>query len=565
MSEAPVGLSSPLDQLLDAVRPAAFILEWPLERERNEQVCAELARLVDALIVCVARGRGALEVAFGEGLDALSVGDRLLQLGYTNVGDYARERFGIAASTAVKMARFAKALRARPSLQAAVRSGEVSTRKAEAVLPVAVGDVEEVWVARTKAGTVRQLKAAVKEQRAPEPQEQKWGRIGIPVPAEGRPAYEEAMELGRKLLGANASKQELLGAVAQEYLSVHWPGEPVAEEPVAAPAEDLMEPLKQWLERENAQWAWLTQVQPVPAPELERSHDPRFFDAELRRLYRQRERWDELFGHLALLVVVLRVWRRLEFASFEHYCEERLGMGERTVAQRAALERRLHELPALREAMRKGRVSYEKARLLSHHVDAASVGPWIERAERMTCVQLRRALEEDFEAQVCADGGGVGVVAVVPSEVRALLALAFRAVRKTEGRSLSPGECLWKMCAHFVEVWKPILDGRSTLPRRILERDRGLCQVPGCSRAAAQTHHLVFRSQGGSDEEVNLVSLCTAHHLQSVHMGWLRVWGKAPDGLRWQLGVRAGLAPLIDFAPGNPDAAFAWARLDGRG
>ena len=549
--------------MLEALRPVAFIFEWPVKRERDEQLCDEIARLVDTVIVCLAQGRGALDVAIGEALDALSVGDRILQLGYTNIGDYARERFGIAASTAVKMARFAKTLRARPFLQAAVRSGEVSTRRAEAVLPVAVGDVEDVWVARAKARPVRWLKAAVKEHAAEAPEE-KWGRIAIRVPLEGRAAYEEAMEIGRKLLGANAPRGQILEAIAQEYLSAHWPAEAVAEESAAAVAEEpaeeeLLESLKPRLEEVNAQWAWLLQARPVAAEEVKRSQDPRFFDAELRRLCKQRESWDEVFGHFALLLVVMQVWRRLEFDSLEQYCEERLGMGERTVAQRAALERRLHELPALREAMRKGRLSYEKARLLSHHVDAASVGPWIERAERMTCVQLRRALEADCEAQVCAGGGGAGVVAVVPVAVRALLALAFRAVRKTEGKPLSPGECLWKMCAHFVEVWKPILDERITLSRRILKRDHGLCQVPGCSRAATHTHHLVFRSQGGSDEEVNLVGLCTAHHLQCVHQGWIRVWGIAPDGLRWQLGVRAGSAPLIDFAPGGPDAAFAWA------
>src|SRR5215813_14390850 len=210
MSEAPVtpvSSNSPdfsLDPLLEALRPVAFIFEWPVKRERDEQLCDEIARLVDTVIVCLAQGRGALDVAIGEALDALSVGDRVLQLGYTNIGDYARERLGIAASTAVKMARFAKELRARPSLQAAVRSGEVSTRRAEAVLPVAVGDVEEVWVARAGTGTVRELKVAVKEQQGPGPQKEKWERIASRIPPEGRAAYEEAMEIGRKLLGANA-------------------------------------------------------------------------------------------------------------------------------------------------------------------------------------------------------------------------------------------------------------------------------------------------------------------------------------------------------------------------
>ena len=44
---------------------------------------------------------------------------------------------------------------------------------------------------------------------------------------------------------------------------------------------------------------------------------------------------------------------------------------------------------------------------------------------------------------------------------------------------------------------------------------------------------------GGSDDPGNQISLCAAHHLHGVHMGWIRVSGTAPDGLRWELGVGA--------------------------
>ena len=54
-------------------------------------------------------------------------------------------------------------------------------------------------------------------------------------------------------------------------------------------------------------------------------------------------------------------------------------------------------------------------------------------------------------------------------------------------------------------------------------------------------HHIVYRSAGGSDDPGNQISLCAAHHLHGVHMGWIRVSGTAPDGLRWELGV--GAAP----------------------
>ena len=174
--------------------------------------------------------------------------------------------------------------------------------------------------------------------------------------------------------------------------------------------------------------------------------------------------------------------------------------------------------------------------------DAGSLDTWIERAGRMSCVALRAALQGEEEAQMCARGN---VEIVVPRRIRGLLAMAFHAVRNAAGEWISPGECLVRIGEHFLEVWKAALEEPDTPRKRVLERDLGLCQVWGCTRAAVHAHHIQFRSAGGSDDPMNLVSLCAAHHLQCVHNGWIRVRGKAPDGLYWELGVRPGRAPLV--------------------
>src|SRR3954471_21273182 len=103
MSESqPCGPDS-LDARLATLANAAAILDWPLPRERDEATCCELARILDALLVRVARGKGALDVAVGEGLEVMGTGGRVFDLGFSGVGDYAREVFGIPASTAQKM------------------------------------------------------------------------------------------------------------------------------------------------------------------------------------------------------------------------------------------------------------------------------------------------------------------------------------------------------------------------------------------------------------------------------------------------------------------------------
>jgi len=534
---------------LGALVAAAFMLQWPLPRERDEAVCHGTVRAVESLLVRVGRCRGALDVRIGEGLDALGTGDRVIRLGFSGTGDYARERLGIAASTAQKMARLARELRSRPLLRAAVREGRVSTSAAEAVIKVAQGEAEAFWVARARTESVRALEAAAKEPgRLESAEDERWMRLCAGVPAEGRPVLDEAMELAGKATCVTVPKWQRLQGMAEEYLGAHEAPEHGAgvDRLVSDSAGELLESAKEWLEKESVRWAFLDQVGPVaaPGPSLDGETDPWRIDAELRRLADRRARWDEVFGHLAMLFRAMDGWRRLGFASFEHHCKERLGMGARAVEQRAALERRLYELPSLRQAMVERRLSYEKARLIARYADERSVESWIERAGQVPCVQLRRELQGQQETQMSARGE---FDVWVPRRVGGLLALAFGAARKAAGRWLSPGECLVKIAEHFIEVWKPMLAERNTVQKQVLARDRGLCQVPWCSRAAAHVHHIEFRSAGGSDDPSNLVSFCAVHHLRGVHMGRLRVSGTAPDRLRWELGAGAGAPPLAEI------------------
>jgi hypothetical protein len=74
-----------------------------------------------------------------------------MDLGYSSIGDYAREELGLNASTAVKMARLARKLRDRPLVCEAVRRGEITPRKAEIIAPVAVGPDQARWISWRRA------------------------------------------------------------------------------------------------------------------------------------------------------------------------------------------------------------------------------------------------------------------------------------------------------------------------------------------------------------------------------------------------------------------------------
>ncbi|HSB21308.1 MAG TPA: HNH endonuclease signature motif containing protein, partial [Anaeromyxobacteraceae bacterium] len=381
---------------------------------------------------------------------------------------------------------------------------------------------------------------------------------------------DQAMDLAGRLLGATAPKFLRLEAMCQEYVAAHpveaeetvadWmpllPGGPPPDDPRCVPVPpDWLEPLREALERETSSWALLEAVEPVESPRLASLPDdaasaiPRRIDAELRDLAAMRQRWDGLLGHLAMLVRRHRLWRDLGFASFGHYCVERLGMAARTVEQRAWLAGRLCQLPSLRAAMEDGRICYEKARLLAVSENDAGLGPWIGWAERQTCIEVRRATECKLDRQMCARN----VFRLrVPRRVRVLVEAAFRAARKIARCWLPSLACLLMVAEHFIATWKDEPAPRHTPQRRAIERGLGWCQVPGCSLAAVHAHHIVPRARGGGDEDWNLVGLCAGHHLHGVHRGWVRVRGRAPDKLTWELGELEGEEVVV-----APDAVAA--------
>lgn len=117
---------------------------------------------------------------------------------------------------------------------------------------------------------------------------------------------------------------------------------------------------------------------------------------------------------------------------------------------------------------------------------------------------------------------------------------AIRAVRALYGRSMPAWWCLEVMILHVRRDWARA--GREARARtehyEIFARDGFRCTSPGCrSRRNLQAHHIRFRSDGGSDDPSNLTTLCAACHQFVLHgAGTLRVRGRAPNRLVWELG-----------------------------
>jgi len=84
--------------------------------------------------------------------------------------------------------------------------------------------------------------------------------------------------------------------------------------------------------------------------------------------------------------------------------------------------------------------------------------------------------------------------------------------------------------------------------RKILERDGYQCQAPGCSmRRTLQAHHIIYRSHHGPDHPWNLTTTCFFHHQHGIHKGRMRVTGRAPHDLVWELGCSRSAPPRWIF------------------
>jgi hypothetical protein len=501
--------------------------------ENDSDVC-------ERVLAWAARAEGALDLATGEGLLAMTLGDRLVARGYSCLGDYAREALGLGERHAQTLVQLARELRARPLLGAAVRSGEVRIRAALTVLPVARGEAEALWVGRAREETVRSLEGAVREARVSSGEEEdEWVQLRTWLAEDERPVVDEALEIAGKLLPGSTRAQRI-EAMAQEYLGAHpieagddGAGRAGGSFRLERERREWREALEARLEAETDRWFFLEEAPGIPVPEagFERLWTAAEIDARLRELGARRRAWDGLLGYCAWAVKRSGMWRVAGYASFEHYCRERLGLSPRTVERRAALERRLWDVPALREARERG-LSYERLRVLARLPDR-EIAAWVAKAWGLTCLGLRAAVEAREEAQMRA---ARVLRARLPGRVAETLDAAFRAVREVEGGLLPDGSCLVRVARHFVETWKPYVKKLRTRSRKVRERDRGRCQVPGCSRLGTHAHHVQYRSWGGGDDDANLVSLCACHHLRGIHGGWMKVWGTAPDGLVWEAG-----------------------------
>src|SRR5690606_38125209 len=92
---------------------------------------------------------------------------------------------------------------------------------------------------------------------------------------------------------------------------------------------------------------------------------------------------------------------------------------------------------------------------------------------------------------------------------------------------------------------------------RVKERNRFCCGNPECPHESllVEAHHKKFRSEGGSDLDENLDSLCRPDHKRNVHAGRIRLVDVDVDGYRatlWQYPRRRYVLRFLEEPPEVP-------------
>ena len=305
------------------------------------------------------------------------------------------------------------------------------------------------------------------------------------------------------------------------------------------------------------------------------------------------QRLEARIGPLLALGWSRWVHRALGYRTREAYARERLGMDPTRARALVRLERALVLNETFACTYRSGTLSWVKATVLAPLVSADSLGLFrrglggLGRG-RVTVRRLREDVEQALalsetdpaEFQRCGglpvDVGSDREIGAAPrvgekrvtqddetcsarffgsAEVvqlfRALVCTVRRRMERDEGRLPTEGEALGAILDHVLSAWDA-LDAKGAKRHKIFARDGWRCATPGCtSMQNLHAHHIHFRSEGGPDTPENLVTLCAFHHLRGVHAGLMRCVGQAPDGLKWEMGIRPGATPLLAYRSGD--------------
>ncbi len=491
-------------------------------------------------------------------------------LAFRCLGDYARERLGVTAHALREWARVWEALAGLPKLRAAVLSGEVSWSVARRAVVHASLETDEAFATalsgRTVCAAEAMLHAAFGAAPTQESDSAERVRVCVPLPAAQQGRWLAALELARRMAGEALPVWECAESIAAEALGAIPPGLVAKAAGASRSAADFgaqraknglraMEPpsgehglrgqaftLLRW-DRRHA----VSEADLVRLGDWAETASPHALDGALRCAMKRLQRIDHDLARILRQVLERRLYRELGFTCFERYVEERVDISPRTARRWVRMARLGPAGSAVANAFRDGTLTPKQACLVSEAVSPAQQPEAIAFAQGVT---LRR-LEDVLGTR---DMARDTITFTAPPEAANVFLMALEAARLhleagKQKRPSATDALLW-MLDHVISAWEE--QGAQFHDYADFVRDEFRCTTPGCtSRRNLQSHHVVFQSAGGPDEPWNRTTLCAYHHLRGIHAGTMRCSGHAPEGLVFELGLRAAGPPLLRYRSGD--------------
>ena len=467
---------------------------------------------------------------------------------------------------------------------------------------MATEEDEEAWIARAREMPTRRLEQEVRRSaRDDEPQDAEDPALEKRITVRCTPAVREkwglAREMAERVAGQRLRAGEALELVAAEVFSA------ISIDPAFAEVPDEMAarpPRRCGQDHRKGRTAAGARARSPGLPGSIASlaagldeADAFELDRRLRLAVRLEQTLDAAIAPLLRVVTSPEYEWRGDYCPLSTYAPEQLGMSASKARALLRLERAADVCPELRDAYRSGRLSWVKAHgllpLLLLDIEGEWRPVWVAWAERVTVRRLEQDVERALllraghsrafarclfdperaqdpipseERQMCAHDVDVEATQRlawrVPCEVAALFCAVRETVRSRLRGRARPVPRRRRGLRRHARVRAAGLDaaGPPRAPSRpVVERDGYRCAVPGCtSRRNLHDHHLRFRSAGGSDAPGNRVALCAFHHQRCLHVGFMRIRGRAPDGLVFELGLRRRAPPLVRYRSGDIEA-----------
>jgi hypothetical protein len=521
------------------------------------------------------------------------------RLGYARLGDYGRERPGLSARQLQELARVHRALLGLSALERALVSNELPWSKVRLVARVATAEDEKEWIARARVLSTRRLEGEVRSRAGPDPPEdaeedphETW--VELRCSPAVREKWSVAREVAQRMAGQRLRDADALEWVTAEVfstLSIDPPFARLLDEP--APDRRQRSGSRDPGERTRAP---RPPARPLPpsiaslATGLDEA-DAFELDRRLRLAVRLEQTLDAVMAPLLRHVrAAEHEWEGGSYQTLSTYAREELGMSAGKARALVRLERAGDVCRELRQAYRSGRLSWVKAQclvpLLILDLDGEWRSHWVAWAERVTVRRLEADVERALllraghhqawqrckfhperaqdpippgERQLCAPDVDPEATQQVGWRLPHQVAVLFLAVHETvrsrlraaRGPAVSAGQAFDAMLDCALATWL-LRDPSARPPDPVIERDGYLCAIPGCSsRRSLHDHHVIFRSARGSNQSWNRLTLCAFHHQRCVHARFLRIRGRAPDELVFELGLRPGAPPLVRYRSGD--------------